>query len=73
MTKDCVFKVEYNGELYRVIKHPYDYEGKWFVFRVEHKRRLLGKFKSTSDKGAIEFALKCAFGEGSWIEGGLML
>ena len=68
MTKDCVFKVEYKGELYRVVKHPYDNKGVMFVFRVEHKRRVLGKFKSTSDKGAIEFALKCAFGVGLCID-----
>lgn len=73
MSKDCVFKVEYKGELYRVVKHHYDNKGRMFVFRVEHKRRVLGKFKSISDQGAIEFALKCAFGDGSWIEGGLML
>lgn len=73
MSKDCVFKVEYKGELYRVVKHPYDNKGMMFMFRVEHKRRVLGKFKSTSERGAIEFALKCAFGDSLWIEGGMML
>ena len=73
MEKNCVFKIEYHGDLYRVVKHPYNYDGTVFVFRVEHKRRVLGKFKSTSDKDAIEFAMRCAFGVFVTIESSLVL
>lgn len=62
MKNDCVFKIEYNGDLYRVVKKQYDYLGKVFVFKVMHRRRVLGKFRSPSDRGAIEFAMRCAFG-----------
>lgn len=73
MEKDCVFKIEYHGDLYRVVKHPYNYDGTVFMFRVEHKRRVLGKFKSTSDKDAIKFAMRCAFGVGVTIESSVVL
>lgn len=73
MKKECVFRIEYKGDLYRVVKHPYDYYGKVFVFKVMHQRRVLGKFKSASDMGAIEFAMRCAFGVGVTIESGIVL
>lgn len=73
MENECVFKIEYKGDLYKVVKHPYNYAGTVFVFKVMHKRRVLGKFKSTDDRGAIEFAMACAFGVGVTINAGSVL
>lgn len=73
MTNECVFRIEYKGDLYRVEKHPYDYARSVFVFKVIHQRRLLGRFKSSSDKEAIEFAMKCAFGVNVTIDSGVIL
>ena len=73
MTKECVFKIEYKGRLYRVVKHPYDYHGDVFKFVVEYKRRVLGKIISTSERSAIEFAMWCAFGVDIDLEGSKLL
>lgn len=73
MARECVSKIEYKGELYRVVKCPYADNGRVVVFKVMHKRRVLAKFRSPSDRGAIEFAMRCAFGVSVTIEEGSVL
>lgn len=62
MNRRCVFRIEVEGSLWRVIECPITPNGSKFEYRIMHKRRLLFKYKGVNARLAIEQCLLFAFG-----------
>lgn len=62
MKKRCVFRIEVEGCLWRVIECPITPNGSKFEYRIMHKRRVLFKCRGIDARFAIESVCRFAFG-----------
>ena len=62
MTNYCVFRIEVEGYLWRVVR-PFNAPiGEPCCYRVMHKRRIYARVKGMDAREAIELACKFALG-----------
>lgn len=62
MKRRCVFRIEFEGCLWRVVEHPITTDGRKYEYRIMHDRRLLFKCRGIDARYAIETAMRFAFG-----------
>ena len=62
MTKECVFRVEVEGMLWRVVKYPKTNCYGAHLYKIEHKRRVYSKQYRMCAQLVIEDCLMFAFG-----------
>lgn len=62
MKKECILRVEFNGDMFRVERVIIKGTGTFVRYRVMNRRRILGGVHYPSEKTAIEAALAAAFG-----------
>lgn len=73
MKKRCVFRIEVEGCLWRVIECPITPNGSKLEYRIMHKRRVLFKCRGIDARYAIETACRFALGCGVDINWGIVL
>ena len=73
MKRRCVFRIEVEGDLFRVIECPITPNGRKFEYRIMHKRRVLFKCKGIDAQFAIEQCMVFALGCGVDIHWGKVL
>lgn len=61
MTRECIFKVEYKGRLWRVIACPINPDGTMFDYRIESNRRLMSKIRGSKADRVIQRTCALAF------------
>lgn len=61
MARECIFKVEYKGRLWRVIACPINPDSTMFDFRIESNRRLVSKIRGGKADRVIQRTLALAF------------
>lgn len=62
MKKECVFKVEVEGFLWKVVKYPITNRYGAHLYRIEHNRRVISRGYHMCAQLKIEECLKYAFG-----------
>lgn len=62
MKKKCVFKVEVEGMLWRVVKYPKRNQYGAHLYKIEHNRRVYAKEYRMCAQQIIEECLSLAFG-----------
>lgn len=64
MKKECVFRIEVEGYLWRVVADPFVMSDKPRTYRIMHRRKCYAKLKGFNAQLAIEqcmvFALGCS-------------
>lgn len=73
MTKECVFKVEVEGMLWKVIKYPKTNCYGAHLYKIEHCRRVYSKWYQTCAQRPIEECLRFAFGCNVNVNWGIVL
>ncbi len=64
MKKECILRIEFRGDLYRVERVFKNDLGTLARYRVMCRRRMVGGLWYSSEKMAVEAALAAAFGCG---------
>jgi hypothetical protein len=73
MKETCIFRVQYFGEMWRVLRGMDEDEAGRHQYRIMHNRRVHEKFRRTNGKRAIEQCMRYALGCGIDIEWGNIL
>ena len=62
MERRCVFRIEVEGSLFRVIECPITPNESKYEYRIMHMRRVLFKCRGVDARYAIESACRIALG-----------
>lgn len=61
MIETCIFRVQFTGEMWRVMESVSSSVAGRYRYRIMHDRKVINKFYSDDSKMAIEQCLKCVF------------
>ena len=73
MKKECVFRVEVEGSLWRVVKYPKKTLDGAHLYKIEHNRRVYDTCYRMTAQKPIEACLRFAFGCGVDVRWGMVL
>lgn len=73
MERECVFRVEVEGRIFRVVKYPKKNRYGAHLFKIEHNRRVISKEYRMCELLMIEECLRYAFRCDVNIRWGIML
>ena len=62
MKKECVFRIEVEGWLWRVEVDPFICSDAPRVYRIMHRRRCYARFTDINAQDAIKLCMQFAFG-----------
>lgn len=64
MKRECVFRIEVEGSLWKVVAEPFIMGHEPRTYRIMHKRRCYAKMEGTNAQLAIELCMVLALGCG---------
>lgn len=64
MKEFCIFRVQFAGDMWRVMESSVEDENGRYNYRILHKRKVIEKFKRSNGKRAIEQCMRYAMGCG---------
>lgn len=73
MKETCIFRVQFAGDLWRVMESKETTEAGWHKYRIMNNRRVFLKYTSTDGQFAIERCMVFALGCGVNIHWGSVL
>lgn len=73
MNEVCIFRVQFVGDMWRVMESVKPDEAGRYLYRIMHKRHVYEKFSRTNGQRAIEQCMRYALGCGIDIEWGNVL
>lgn len=62
MKEQCIFRVQFAGDMWRVMESVKPSVAGGYQYRIMHKRKVMNRFCSTDGETAIEICLKYAIG-----------
>lgn len=62
MKEQCIFRVQFAGDMWRVMESIKPGVAGTYQYRIMNKRKVMNRFCSTSGQMAIELCLKYAIG-----------
>ena len=62
MNETCIFRVQFAGDMWRVMESSKQDEAKRFNYRILHKRRVIESFRRMNGQRAIVLCLIYALG-----------
>lgn len=60
----CIFRVQFAGDMWRVLESSVVDESGQYEYRIMHKRRVVERFKRCNGRRAIELCMRYAAGCG---------
>ena len=73
MKEKCIFRVQFAGDMWRVLESVKKDEDGRCDYRIMHDRRVYERFSRTNGRGAIEQCMRYALGCGIEIFWGAVL
>ena len=64
MKNECIFRVQYADDMWRVLKSVQPDDDGRYMYRVVRNRCVYERFRQTSERRAIEYCLRYALGCG---------
>ena len=64
MTEHCIFRVQFVGDMWRVMESDKQDESGRYKYRIMHNRRVFERFSRTNGRRAIEQCMRYALGVG---------
>lgn len=64
MKRKCILRVQFVGDMWRVLESLESDKSEMYEYRIMHNRRVFEKFKSPNGRRAIEQCLRYALGCG---------